>query len=70
MDPEVLREIREAIRTIPDYPRPGVMFRDITTLLGNARVFQRVVPGATSRSIMSRASRRAVSFSAGRSLIS
>jgi len=43
MDPEVLREIREAIRTIPDYPRPGVMFRDITTLLGNARVFQHVV---------------------------
>src|SRR5215469_13779796 len=43
MDPEVLREIREAIRTIPDYPRPGVMFRDITTLLGNARVFHRVV---------------------------
>jgi adenine phosphoribosyltransferase len=43
MDPAVLREIREAIRTIPDYPKPGVMFRDITTLLGNARAFQRVV---------------------------
>ena len=43
MDPDVLREIRESIRTIPDYPRPGVMFRDITTLLGSARVFHRVV---------------------------
>ena len=43
MDPECLREIRAAIRTIPDYPRPGVMFRDITTLLGNAQVFRRVV---------------------------
>ena len=43
MDPDVLREIRGAIRTIPDYPKPGVMFRDITTLLGNARVFHRVV---------------------------
>jgi adenine phosphoribosyltransferase len=43
MDPDVLREIREAIRTIPDYPKPGVMFRDITTLLGNARAFHRVV---------------------------
>ena len=43
MDPDALREIREAIRTIPDYPKPGVMFRDITTLLGNARVFHRVV---------------------------
>ena len=43
MDSDVLREIREAIRTIPDYPKPGVMFRDITTLLGNARAFHRVV---------------------------
>jgi adenine phosphoribosyltransferase len=38
-----LDEIRAAIRTIPDYPRPGIMFRDITTLLGNARVFCEVV---------------------------
>ncbi len=32
-----------AIRTIPDYPKPGIMFRDITTLLGNARAFRRAV---------------------------
>ena len=31
------------IRTIPDYPKPGIMFRDITTLLGNARAFRRAV---------------------------
>src|ERR1700726_2153426 len=43
MDPDTLREIRAAIRTIPDYPKPGVAFRDITTLLGNARVFRTVV---------------------------
>jgi adenine phosphoribosyltransferase len=43
MESETLREIRDAIRTIPDYPKPGVMFRDITTLLGNARVFRAVV---------------------------
>ena len=43
MDPDTQREIRDAIRTIPDYPRPGVMFRDITTLLGNAHIFHRVV---------------------------
>jgi adenine phosphoribosyltransferase len=28
---------------IPDYPRPGILFRDITTLLGNAPVFRLVV---------------------------
>ena len=43
MDPATLQEIKDAIRTIPDYPRPGVMFQDITTLLGNARAFRRVV---------------------------
>ena len=30
-------------RSIPDYPSPGIMFRDITTLLGNARAFRRAV---------------------------
>ena len=38
-----MREIRDAIRAIPDYPKPGITFRDITTLLGNARVFRGVV---------------------------
>jgi adenine phosphoribosyltransferase len=33
----------DAIRTIPDYPKPGIMFRDITTLLGDARAFRRAV---------------------------
>jgi len=36
-------DLRAAVRSIPDYPKPGVMFRDITTLLGNARAFRRAV---------------------------
>ncbi|MET0430354.1 MAG: adenine phosphoribosyltransferase, partial [Microvirga sp.] len=32
-----------AIRSIPDYPKPGIVFRDITTLLGDARAFRRAV---------------------------
>lgn len=28
--------IKSLIRTIPDYPKPGVQFRDITTLLKDA----------------------------------
>jgi adenine phosphoribosyltransferase len=36
-------ELKNAIRTIPDYPKPGIMFRDITTLLGDARAFRRAV---------------------------
>ena len=36
-------DLIDHIRTIPNYPRPGVMFRDITTLLGNARAFRRAI---------------------------
>jgi len=43
VDKGTLLEIQDSIRTIPDYPRPGVQFRDITTLLGNARTFRRVI---------------------------
>ena len=35
--------LRDAIRTIPDYPKAGIMFRDITTLLADARAFRRTV---------------------------
>ncbi|HEY9037948.1 MAG TPA: adenine phosphoribosyltransferase [Roseovarius sp.] len=30
------KSIRDLIRTIPDFPEPGVMFRDVTTLLADA----------------------------------
>ncbi len=36
-------DLRDAIRSIPDYPKPGIMFRDITTLLGDARAFRRAI---------------------------
>lgn len=36
-------DIKSTIRTIPDYPKPGIMFRDVTTLLGNARAFRQAV---------------------------
>jgi len=32
--------IRRHIRTVPDWPAPGVQFRDITPLLSNPRVFR------------------------------
>lgn len=43
MDSTLKQTLVDAIRNIPDYPKPGVMFRDITTLLGNARAFRRAV---------------------------
>ncbi len=35
--------IKRAIRTIPDYPKPGIQFRDVTTLLGDAAAFRAAV---------------------------
>lgn len=32
-------DFRDFIRTIPDYPKPGIMFRDITTLLRDPTAF-------------------------------
>ena len=37
--------LRALIRTIPDYPKPGILFRDITTLLLDARGFREAVDG-------------------------
>ena len=35
--------LADAIRTIPDYPKPGILFRDITTLLSDAVAFRAAV---------------------------
>lgn len=35
--------IKTKIRTIPDYPKPGILFRDITTLLNDPRGFRKTV---------------------------
>jgi adenine phosphoribosyltransferase len=43
MDTSLTRTLTDAIRTIADYPKPGILFRDITTLLGDAWAFRRAV---------------------------
>ena len=35
--------LKDAIRTIPDFPKPGVMYRDITTLLTNRAALKEAV---------------------------
>ncbi|HEV2451451.1 MAG TPA: adenine phosphoribosyltransferase [Streptosporangiaceae bacterium] len=37
------RLIRDKIRDVPDYPRPGILFKDITPLLADPDVFTMVV---------------------------
>ena len=35
--------LKQSIRTIPDYPKPGIMFRDVTTLMADAAALQQAV---------------------------
>jgi adenine phosphoribosyltransferase len=37
--------LADLIRTIPDYPKPGIMFRDITTLLSDAKGLKKAIKG-------------------------
>ena len=38
-----MNDLSKFIRNIPDYPKPGIMFKDITPLLANAPVFNAVI---------------------------
>jgi adenine phosphoribosyltransferase len=37
------RPLKSAIRDVPDFPKPGIVFKDITPLLQDARLFHRSV---------------------------
>ena len=36
-------QLKQIIRDIPDFPKKGIIFKDITTLLSDAKSFQRMV---------------------------
>ncbi|HVO13219.1 MAG TPA: adenine phosphoribosyltransferase [Vicinamibacteria bacterium] len=38
-----IESLKSAIRDVPDFPKPGVLFKDITTLLQDARLFRRTI---------------------------
>jgi adenine phosphoribosyltransferase len=38
-DPTTVASIEKAVRNIPDFPKPGIQFKDITPLLADARLF-------------------------------
>ncbi len=40
-------DLKNLVRTIPDYPKPGILFRDATTLFGHAQGFKAAVAQLT-----------------------
>src|SRR5580692_9302131 len=44
-DDELTRLVKSRVRDVPDYPQPGVVFKDITPLLADGKAFNAVVEG-------------------------
>lgn len=42
-------DYKSLIREVPDFPKPGILFYDITTLLKDARAFRNIVDELTQR---------------------
>jgi len=38
-------DLRDHIRTVPDFPKPGIMFRDVTTLFSSPVAMRRMIEG-------------------------
>jgi len=49
LSPEERSIILESIRDIPDFPKPGIIFKDITTLLSNPEAFNTLMDHLTNR---------------------
>ena len=45
----MLDAVRAAIRDVPDFPKPGIVFKDITPVLGDGAVYRRVVDELVTR---------------------
>lgn len=43
MNTPTIAEITAAIRTVPDFPKPGIQFKDITPVLADGRLFNAVI---------------------------
>ena len=43
-------DLKEYIRSIPDYPKKGILFRDITTLIKNEKAFEETINQIIERS--------------------
>ena len=44
-----MEDLKTLIREVPDFPKPGILFYDITTLLKNARGLRGVIDGLKDR---------------------
>lgn len=43
LDPTLISDLQAVLRDVPDFPKPGIVFKDITPMLADPRLFGRVV---------------------------
>ncbi|MCP4324561.1 MAG: adenine phosphoribosyltransferase, partial [Alteromonadales bacterium] len=49
MNSDAQQLIKNSIKTIPDYPLPGIMFRDVTSLIENGEAFATTIAEFVAR---------------------
>lgn len=49
MDPRLPERLRAAIRNVPDFPKPGILFRDITTFLAQPELVREAIEAMGAR---------------------
>jgi adenine phosphoribosyltransferase len=45
MSPADLQRLQAAVRDVPDFPKPGILFKDITPILGDGELFRLAIAG-------------------------
>lgn len=43
--PELVEEVRALIRDVPDFPKPGIVFKDLTPVFAHGPTFKRLIDG-------------------------
>ncbi|MBI4817212.1 MAG: adenine phosphoribosyltransferase [Deltaproteobacteria bacterium] len=47
--PELATKVRERIRDVPDFPKPGIMFKDLTPVFAHGPTFRSLIEGFAER---------------------
>ena len=50
MSPDSLEKLRNSVRDVPDFPKPGIVFKDITPLLADGGLFRLAIDAFLDRS--------------------
>ena len=46
---DLIDQVRAAVRDVPDFPKPGIVFKDITPILGDGRLFRAAIDAFLER---------------------